>query len=55
MLGAALWNAGLIAGIGSIADGVSDGMEWLEIPWQIDILFVVGGSLIGILPVLLPC
>ncbi len=47
-LGAALWNAALIAGIGSIAYGVNDGMEWLEIPWQIDILFVVGGALIGL-------
>jgi cytochrome c oxidase cbb3-type subunit 1 len=48
LLGAALWNAGLIAGLGSIAYGVSDGLEWLEIPWQIDILFVAGGALIGI-------
>ncbi|MEP7295325.1 MAG: cbb3-type cytochrome c oxidase subunit I [Burkholderiales bacterium] len=47
-LGAALWNAALIAGLGSIAYGVSDGLEWLEIPWQIDILFVVGGALVGI-------
>jgi cytochrome c oxidase cbb3-type subunit I len=48
LLGAALWNAGLIAGLGSLAYGVSDGLEWLEIPWQIDILFVAGGALIGI-------
>ena len=47
-LGAALWNAALIADLGSIAYGVSDGLEWLEIPWQIDILFVVGGALIGV-------
>ena len=47
-LGAALWNAALIAGLGSIATGISDGLEWLEIPWQIDILFVIGGSLVGI-------
>ena len=47
MLGAAMWNAALIAGLGSIASGISDGLEWLEIPWQIDILFVVGGALIG--------
>jgi cytochrome c oxidase cbb3-type subunit 1 len=47
-LGGALWNAALIAGLGSIAHGVSDGLEWLEIPWQIDILFVVGGALVGI-------
>ena len=47
-LGAALWNAGLVAGIGSIAYGVSDGLEWLEIPWQIDILLVIGGALVGL-------
>jgi len=45
--GAALWNAGLIAGLGAIAVGFSAGMEWLEIPWQIGGLFAVGGMLIG--------
>ena len=48
LLGAVLWNAGLIAGIGAIAAGINDGMEWLEIPWQVDILFVIGGALVGI-------
>jgi cytochrome c oxidase cbb3-type subunit I len=48
LLGGALWNAGLIAGLGAIAVGFSDGLEWLEIPWQIDILFVAGGALVGI-------
>lgn len=48
LLGAALWNAALIAGLGSIAYGVSDGLEWLEIPWQIDLLFVAGGALVGV-------
>ncbi|AZG14565.1 cbb3-type cytochrome c oxidase subunit I [Cupriavidus pauculus] len=47
VLGAALWNAGLIAGVGSIAAGISDGLEWLEIPWQVDILFVAGGAFVG--------
>jgi cytochrome c oxidase cbb3-type subunit I len=47
-LGAALWNAALIAGLGAIAVGLSDGLEWLEIPWQVDILFVIGGALIGV-------
>jgi len=47
-LGAALWNAALIAGLGAIAVGLGDGLEWLEVPWQIDILFVVGGALIGL-------
>lgn len=45
ILGGMLWNAGLIAGLGSIAVGINDGMEWLEMPWQVDILLVVGGAL----------
>ncbi|KAA0910359.1 cbb3-type cytochrome c oxidase subunit I [Pusillimonas sp. ANT_WB101] len=48
LLGAMLWNAALIAGLGSIAAGFNDGLEWLEIPWQIDILFVIGGAMIGL-------
>lgn len=48
MLGGALWNAALVAGLGSVAVGISDGLEWLEIPWQIDILFVAGGALVGV-------
>jgi cytochrome c oxidase cbb3-type subunit 1 len=48
ILGCMIWNAGLIAGIGCIAAGISDGMEWLEIPWQVDILIVVGGALMGL-------
>ena len=47
-VGAVLWNAALIAGLGSVAAGVSDGLEWLEIPWQIDILFALGGALIAL-------
>lgn len=48
LLGCMLWNAGLIAGLGSVAVGITDGMEWLEIPWQISILLVLGGALIGL-------
>src|SRR5574338_1129005 len=33
MLGGSLLNAGVAAGIGAIASGWSDGMEFLEIPW----------------------
>jgi cytochrome c oxidase cbb3-type subunit 1 len=52
LIGAMLWNAGLIAGIGSIAAGFAAGLEWLEMPWQVDLLLVAGGALIGI-PLLL--
>lgn len=47
-VGAILWNVALIFGLSSIAMGVNDGLEWLEIPWQIGVLFAVGGGLIGV-------
>jgi cytochrome c oxidase cbb3-type subunit I len=48
ILGCMLWNAGLIAGLGAIAIGINDGLEWLEMPWQSDMLIVAGGALIGL-------
>jgi hypothetical protein len=33
LLGAVLWNAGLIAGVGATAVGLNTGLEWLEMPW----------------------
>ena len=51
MLGGALINMGIAAAIGAIAAGWTDGMEYLEIPWQIAILIFVGFVLV-ILPVL---
>ncbi|MEO7031660.1 MAG: cbb3-type cytochrome c oxidase subunit I, partial [Herbaspirillum sp.] len=48
LLGVMLWNAGLIAGIGCIAVGITDGLEWLEIPWQVSTLIVAGGALIAL-------
>src|SRR3546814_8820051 len=50
--GAVLWNVGLIIGLASIASGHNDGMEWLEIPWQVGLAFVVGGAMIGLTLVL---
>src|SRR5690554_7442076 len=52
VIGAVLWNIGLVLGLGAINMGLSDGMEWLEFPWQIDLLFVVGGALCAV-PLLL--
>ncbi len=46
--GAVLWNIGLVIGLVCIALGINDGMEWLEIPWQVGTLFAVGGALIGL-------
>lgn len=48
IVGALLWNAGLIAGLGAIAIGINAGLEWLEIPWQIGGLFAIGGMLVGL-------
>ncbi|MEO7853332.1 MAG: cbb3-type cytochrome c oxidase subunit I [Rubrivivax sp.] len=47
-VGAVLWNAALIAGLGSVGAGIGDGLEWLEIPWQIGTLFALGGALIAL-------
>ena len=52
MLGAVLWNAALIAGLVCIGNGINDGMEWLEIPWQLGLFIVAGGAMIG-LPLIL--
>lgn len=46
--GAVLWNIGLAIGIGCIAVGITDGMEWLEIPGQVGVLFALGGAMIGL-------
>ncbi|HLU76429.1 MAG TPA: cbb3-type cytochrome c oxidase subunit I [Burkholderiales bacterium] len=46
MLGGTFINAGIVAGIGAIAMGWTDGMEYLEIPWQIGIFIFAGFALI---------
>lgn len=46
--GALIWNAGLITGIVGLANGLSTGMEWLEIPWYIGTTFAIGGMMIGL-------
>lgn len=48
LVGGAMWSIGVFAGTVAIATGYSDGLEWLEYPWQIDILLVVGGAMVGI-------
>ena len=47
LVGGALWSIGVFAGAVAIATGHSDGLEWLEFPWQIDILLVIAGALVG--------
>ena len=46
--GAFIWNAGLVAGIVGLANGLNAGLEWLEIPWYIGSLFAIGGMMIGL-------
>lgn len=52
LLGAMLWNAGLIAGVVSIGLGFSAGLEWLELPWPAASLLIAGAALI-VVPLLL--
>lgn len=47
LIGGGIWSIGVFAGTVAIAMGYSDGMEWLEYPWKIDILLVIGGALVG--------
>ncbi|HEY4075108.1 MAG TPA: cbb3-type cytochrome c oxidase subunit I [Herbaspirillum sp.] len=46
--GALIWNAALMSGLGALAIGINAGLEWLEIPWQIGMLFAAGGMMIGL-------
>lgn len=48
LVGGALWSTGVFAGTVAIGMGYSDGLEWLEFPWQIDISLVIGGALVGL-------
>lgn len=48
VVGAGLWNAGLAAGVVAILSGWTDGLQWLEIPWQIGILIAAGGALCAV-------
>lgn len=43
--GLVVWNIGTGIGVWAIATGWTDGLEWLEIPWQVDGLLALGGAL----------
>lgn len=45
--GAVLWSIGVVCGVIAIGGGWSDGLEWLEIPWQVDLLLALGGALMA--------
>jgi cytochrome c oxidase cbb3-type subunit 1 len=42
------WNAGMVLGALAITFAWTDGLEWLEFPWPIDIFLVVGGGMAGV-------
>jgi cytochrome c oxidase cbb3-type subunit 1 len=42
LLGGVLLNIAVAGGVTAIGSGWTDGLEWLEIPWQFDILFAIG-------------
>ena len=46
--GAVIWNLGLLGGVTAILAGFSSGLEWLEFPWAVDVLLVVGGALAAV-------
>ena len=47
LAGGALWTVGVVYGLWAIAAGHSNGLEWLEFPWQADIPMIIGGALVG--------
>lgn len=43
IIGAVLWNVTVALAALAIANGWTDGEEWLEIPWQLDLLLALAG------------
>lgn len=50
--GAIIWNLGVALGLVALALGGSEGQEWLEFPWPVDLILVVAGACLGV-PLLL--
>jgi len=46
--GAMVWNIGVGVGTIALLAGWSDGLEWLEFPWGVDVLLVLGGALAAV-------
>lgn len=44
LIGAAIWNLAVALGALAIANGWTDGEEWLEIPWQLDLMLALAGA-----------
>lgn len=50
--GAGSWNVGVLFGVLAVLFGWTEGVEWLEFPWQADMFLVLGGALAA-MPLLL--
>lgn len=48
LTGVVIWNITLALGALAIANGWTDGEEWLEIPWQLDIGLAIAGACFAI-------
>ncbi|WP_051176251.1 cbb3-type cytochrome c oxidase subunit I [Luteimonas mephitis] len=48
LAGVVLWNLAVACGALAIASGWTDGEEWLEIPWQLDIVLAIAGACFAI-------
>jgi len=46
-MGGALWALGVLCGGIAVGSGWSDGLEWLEFPWQIDVILALGGAMMA--------
>ncbi|MDQ9172364.1 cbb3-type cytochrome c oxidase subunit I [Oxalobacteraceae bacterium R-40] len=46
--GAVVWTVGVALGVTAIGSGWTQGVEWLEIPWQIGLLLALGGACMAI-------
>jgi cytochrome c oxidase cbb3-type subunit 1 len=46
--GAVVWNVGMVLSTWALFIGWTDGLEWLEYPWQLDGFFVVAGALAAV-------
>jgi cytochrome c oxidase cbb3-type subunit 1 len=44
MFGAVVWTVGVALGVTAIGLGYTQGVEWLEMPWQIGLLLAAGGA-----------
>lgn len=48
VIGAVAWNGGTLVGLVALLTGWTDGLEWLEFPWQLAIFFAGGGALAAV-------